>query len=331
MSGNPLLSVVVPVFNTSETLLQELCDSLCTDIPTDAEIIFVDDGSSTNTARWLDAFVESRDQFAVIHQNNSGQNAARERGVVSARGNYVAFCDSDDELRWDRMTSILQTLRADDVDAVVFNSNFIRDGKETSGYGNSVFPLELCHGDVKRFALSQCAEVWRNIFRRSLLTPEIFCRESYIGEDLAVTFLALAKVCTVRTFDVSPYLYRISDTGIERSADCEMRVKITNVFDFIRKNLGANAFSTYHDELEWQAILHVMNAEMFEILRSQHFESQYVTDLCVWMDSAFPDWKRNPYLRYARKSMGIRTRLITNRHFRTFRLFYKLWSLRKWR
>jgi|GEM_PF-4532863 len=312
-----LLSVIVPVYNTPSYYLRKLIYSLIKDKPSNTEIIFIDDGSKAYTAKLLDEFADKYTYIHSIHQDNAGQNAARKTGVNLARGQFIMFCDSDDEFRWTRMLPIINSLRHNEADAFIFNSSIINEqGVEKPGYGNTWFTLENCRHDIKRYALSQCAEVWRNVFRKELLTDDIFCTESKIGEDIAVVFLALTKAKTVKTFDCAPYLYRVTEEGIEHKAPGSTRLHIKDVFDFILSHIDDDSKSQYSHELEWEAILHVMCVEINEMLKT-NTNQRYIKELCSWMETTFPNWRKNPYLKIVWNTIGLRSKLILRHHFAT--------------
>ena len=84
----PIISIIVPVYNVRE-YLNDCLDSLMRQNYPKIEIILVDDGSTDGSAK-----KDSR--IKVIHQQNQGLSAARNRGIKEASGNYITFVDSDD-------------------------------------------------------------------------------------------------------------------------------------------------------------------------------------------------------------------------------------------
>ena len=88
----PRISVVIPTFNQSGYLAEAL-DSVLTQTFADYEIIVVDDGSTDGTASLLRTY---GDRIRVISQDNRGAGAARNRGLETACGRYIAFLDHDD-------------------------------------------------------------------------------------------------------------------------------------------------------------------------------------------------------------------------------------------
>ena len=92
MTTNPLFSVVVPTYNRLP-LLAEALGSVWRQTFTDYEVIVVDDGSTDGTAEWLDS---QTPRLRFLRQENKGPGAARNLGAAEAKGEYLAFLDSDD-------------------------------------------------------------------------------------------------------------------------------------------------------------------------------------------------------------------------------------------
>jgi glycosyltransferase involved in cell wall biosynthesis len=91
----PKVSIIIPVYNVEEYLV-ECLDSVINQTLQEIEIICVNDGS-TDTSREILAQYALRDpRITIIDQENSGQSAARNRGIDSATGEYIYFLDSDD-------------------------------------------------------------------------------------------------------------------------------------------------------------------------------------------------------------------------------------------
>lgn len=91
---NPTVSVIIPAYNRAPTLRAAL-DSVRQQDYQDWELIVVDDGSSDGTAAVADSLGDSRVRV-IRHEVNRGASAARNTGIRSARGRYIAFLDSDD-------------------------------------------------------------------------------------------------------------------------------------------------------------------------------------------------------------------------------------------
>ena len=93
--GNPLISVIIPVYNV-EKYLCRCIDSVIAQTYKNLEIILVDDGSTDNCGKICDEYAEKDKRFVVIHGQNAGVSAARNCGLDSMNGDYVMFVDADD-------------------------------------------------------------------------------------------------------------------------------------------------------------------------------------------------------------------------------------------
>ena len=90
---NPKVSVIIPTYNRAETVSRAI-ESVLAQTVTDIEVIVVDDGSVDDTGKLLEAMFGDRIRYFA--QVNQGASVARNRGVVEARGEWIAFLDSDD-------------------------------------------------------------------------------------------------------------------------------------------------------------------------------------------------------------------------------------------
>ena len=93
----PEISLVVPFYNVEE-YLADCLDSLLSQTWTDFEVVLVDDGSPDGSRAIADRYAAQDARIRIISVENGGLGAARNTGVRSARGRYLAFVDSDDLL-----------------------------------------------------------------------------------------------------------------------------------------------------------------------------------------------------------------------------------------
>lgn len=93
----PLVSVVVPIFNTAECL-PRLLDSLIGQEYENLEIILINDGSTDSSSSICENYAKTDKRITLINQANMGVSAARNHGLGIAHGKYVSFIDSDDML-----------------------------------------------------------------------------------------------------------------------------------------------------------------------------------------------------------------------------------------
>ena len=87
------VSVIIPTFNRKHTLKRAI-DSVLKQTYNIFELIIVDDGSNDGTGEWIS---KKYPKIQYIYQSNSGVGSARNRGIHSSKGSWIAFLDSDDQ------------------------------------------------------------------------------------------------------------------------------------------------------------------------------------------------------------------------------------------
>jgi len=99
MGKQPFISVIIPTFNRARQV-QSALGSVLTQTYRNFEVIVVDDGSTDETKKGVASFIKDQSRAGIqihyIDQPNQGQSAARNRGIKEAKGEWIAFLDSDD-------------------------------------------------------------------------------------------------------------------------------------------------------------------------------------------------------------------------------------------
>lgn len=127
----PALSIVVPVYNV-EKYLDRCMTSILNQDFSDWEMILVDDGSTDRCPALCDSYADKDHRIKVIHKKNGGLSNARNAGLKIASGEYVGFVDSDDTIRKDMYSRMINAAEEYHTDFVM--SDYMRvfsDGKST--------------------------------------------------------------------------------------------------------------------------------------------------------------------------------------------------------
>lgn len=102
-----LISIIIPVYN-AEKYLKAALDSVRAQSYTNFEVLLIDDGSVDASPQICDEYAGEDSRFRVIHQENKGPSAARNRGVEEAKGEYLTFFDNDDLLHKEFLKTLYQ-------------------------------------------------------------------------------------------------------------------------------------------------------------------------------------------------------------------------------
>ncbi len=138
----PLISVVIPAYNAEKTILETIA-SVEQQTFQDWEIIVIDDGSTDATLAKINQLQhESQDQrLQVFSYPNGGVAVARDRGIMHARGEYIAFLDADDCWTKDKLEKQLAALQAFPEAGVAYSwTSYFQDEAEIKIYpGDPVY------------------------------------------------------------------------------------------------------------------------------------------------------------------------------------------------
>ena len=128
--GKPAVSIIMPVYN-SENYLPETIGSVLRQTMEDFELILVDDGSTDASGRCCDDAAAGDSRVRVIHKENGGICSARNTGLRAAEGEYIAFCDNDDEVSEKLVEDNYRLAKQYHADVVRFSRKYraVREGK----------------------------------------------------------------------------------------------------------------------------------------------------------------------------------------------------------
>lgn len=139
----PVISIIIPTYNRASTLSRAI-ESVQAQTTSDWELIVVDDGSTDSTPDVLEGHAARMgDRLMVIRQQNCGCSAARNRGIEHARGEFLAFLDSDDEFLPHKLARQKELFAAfPQLDFVYSDYSFVDlDGQRTSSAFDAKFPI----------------------------------------------------------------------------------------------------------------------------------------------------------------------------------------------
>jgi glycosyltransferase involved in cell wall biosynthesis len=121
---NPLISIVVPVYNEAQTVAAVIQRLIAIDLPAPREILVVNDGSTDGTREVLDGITQ-RPELRIIHaEKNGGKGSAIRIGFAQASGTIVAIQDADLELDPAQLAELVKPI-LDGRTKVVYGSRFL--------------------------------------------------------------------------------------------------------------------------------------------------------------------------------------------------------------
>lgn len=208
-----MVSIIIPVHNAQANL--ETClGSVLSQTYDSWECILIDDGSVDESPVICDKFAAADKRFKVIHQKNAGVSSARNRGLDYARGDYVAFVDSDDSVSPGYLEALVEMIVEPETDLVVCGMNVHGvDGsnsvclplKEGSFSLDDVDTDQFLELEKANLLFGPCAK----IYRRDLIDKGIirYDEAKDYGEDLEFNLKYLSQVRRIFVVHESLYTY----------------------------------------------------------------------------------------------------------------------------
>lgn len=196
-STTPTISVIVPVYN-AEKYLRRCIDSVLAQTYTDFELLLIDDGSKDKSGEICDEYAQKDTRVRVFHKENGGVSSARNLGLDNARGEWVAFVDSDDYIEENYLKSFESNL---DADLVVGNMIICEDGKSPSDIDAHIVPgkyspiQSVLKGNLTKTVF--CAP-WGKLFRNDGIRDLRFDVRMTICEDTKFVYRYIAKAKDMR-------------------------------------------------------------------------------------------------------------------------------------
>lgn len=261
------ISIIVPIYN-AEKYLNRCISSIIKQTYTDLEIILVDDGSKDTSGDICDYWQKNDDRIIVVHQENSGVSAARNKGICQSTGKYIMMLDSDDYMATQTVQLLYQAIIKEDAQIAI--CDFV-EGEDDAYYFqinqppiSSVLEVLTAENATRRLYDSshsalQYGTPWAKLYRASLFDG-IQYPVGKIFEDIYITHELLGKcdrivVCPQKLI----YYYNHSDSIMHQEFHlgkldyleaCANRIKYYKKQGY--KELPEIAYDEYLHSLVWE-------------------------------------------------------------------------------
>ncbi len=212
MIPDPLVSVIIPVFNVKPYLAEAL-DSVINQTYEKLEILIVDDGSTDGSGIICDEYAKKDKRISVIHQTNSGLSAARNMGLDRMTGEVCAFLDPDDAYDRKFVEKLQNALLIADADLSVCKYTVHHTTGKLKRDNGPVVPSGA--SGIYNYSQGLCAladetinvSVWNKLYRRELWC-EIRYPDGHMYEDIDTSFRIFDLCNTINVIDEPLYLHR---------------------------------------------------------------------------------------------------------------------------
>ena len=306
----PLISVIVPVYNV-ERYLDRCIDSIVNQTYKNLEIILVEDGSPDNCSDMCDSWGEKDSRIKVIHQPNGGGGKARNCALDCARGEYIAFVDSDDYIAT-CMFEVLYSEFSNNVDIVecdyckVKNSSKVFS-KDIINYSTRIFTTaEAMRENITGHFFQQV--IWNKIYRKTVIGNIRFPEDTVIDDEFW-TYKVIGRARNLIHVEKVLYAYRQQNHSIMHTTFSQNRLQAIKAqeekLEYMAQNFPELWFAV-HEKL-WLLCLYLGQMSLKYLQKSACEESIGIIQTTL---------KKYPF---------------SKDEFRYFNLKYKIWwLLSKW-
>ena len=284
------VSVIIPVYNV-ENYLRKCLDSLVNQTLKDIEIIVVNDGSPDNSQTIIDEYVKKYPKKVVsVIQENGGQGAARNSGLLHATGEYFGYVDSDDYVEKNMYEELYKKAKEENADIVICGNNIVKENYE----------LLTKEAVDKEFLLGKMA-VWNKIYKKSIIVDnKISFRSKVWYEDLDFSMKVYLSSNKISIVDKPLYNYLLREGSTMNNNNIERNLELIESFDSLIsycKNKGI--YNETKEKIEFLCIYHMY---IFAITRVLNTDNKYKDKITIinkfrkYINSNFSNFKNNKYL-----------------------------------
>lgn len=289
MNTNPLVSVVIPVYNV-EKYLTRCLDSVLAQDYKNIEIICVNDCSTDRSVHILQGYeAEHPNIHVVMPEKNGGLGAARDLGMKSASGMYICFLDSDDYVATDYIARYMEAMEKD-TDIVI--------GSFLKCTGDKQIACKIVDNDV--FAWVMPSAVVR-LYRLDFLRKNgIDFRGLRYYEDGIFNLRCMVEHPKCKIIDYRGYYYMVNAASITQNRKGEMLFEtyISN-YRGLAKDIKWNELTTKdHEILEYEYVQGITICMIYNLRHAGvDFVEKFVVLRRETLQELFPEWRKNRLLK----------------------------------
>lgn len=267
MKNNKLVSIILPVYNVGE-YLEECFYSIVKQTYSSIEIIFVDDGSTDNSAELLEKFKALDSRVRVFRKENGGVSSAKNTGLKYANGDYITFIDPDDYVSNDYVEYLLSLVSDNDAD-IAYTTKFFDNYHTTQVDEELIKVVDSDEALYQILTYQISVAVWNKIYKKGLLLDNniFFYEDIFMGEGFNFNILAFKYAKKIAISNKKIYFYRRDNNN---SATTKFKIeKWENAIlaiERIKGNLQSNTNLKVKDAIkfaEWRT-----NVDAFTLLNT---------------------------------------------------------------
>lgn len=310
----PEVSVIVPVYNV-EKYLERCLNSLVNQTLQNIEIIIVNDGTKDNSEEIIKKFIEKYPQKIVyLKKENGGLSDARNYGMPYAKGEYIAFLDSDDYVEKDIYKEMYELAKKENSDMVECDFLWEYPNKIREDIGQT-------YNGKKEMLEKVRVVAWNKLIRRSILEEtKIQFPKGLRYEDVEFTYKLipyLEKVSFLKKLYIHYTQRDNSIINVQNEKTKEIFTVLDNVINYYKEN---DLYEEYKVELEYVYTRYLLCSSLLRIVKIQDKNIRKTLLKTTWenLNTKFPNWKNNEILK---KNQTLKDKYIKSVNKFTYKIY----------
>lgn len=294
----PFISVIVPIYN-AEKYLKDCVDSLVNQTLKNMEIILIDDGSTDKSSNIVDSYAKKYSNVIAKHVKNGGVSKARNKGLSLAKGEYIAFIDSDDYIDLTTYEKMYYKASSNDLDIVGCNTNIIYPGRLVNCNSNIPLLSKDNENDKKITLIYSYAVIWNKIYKRKILDNITFKEGSNFCEDVEFLYHVIPKANGFGNVNEYSYNYVQHEGSLTYVYDKKLYQLIDNFDGLVKLYKKEKPYKDYKDEIEYSYVRYLYGTFIKRLSKTKDKEKfdEGVELVLEKVNKTFPNYKKNKYIK----------------------------------
>lgn len=305
-----LISIIVPVYNV-EPYLDRCINSIVSQTYSNLEIILVEDGATDNSGKICDEWEKKDDRIKVIHKENGGLSDARNVGIENAKGDYIAFVDSDDFVKNNMYEVLLKNLKTYHADVSVCSAFDFLDNDDMENCQQDDIKLEYYENEdvfKKLFSkdIGKAVVAWNKLYVKKVFERDLRFSKGKFHEDVFFAHRMLGAIHSIVYTNQKLYYYYVRQGSISNTFNIKRLDELDGMYDrmiFFQQDRFKNteypvlSFLAYHDKLiRYYCYLKFYNEKKVYISNMKDIKQKFDSNYNKILESCTSKKKRLKYI-----------------------------------
>ena len=287
------VSIIVPFYNV-ENYIEKCLQSLVNQTLEDIEILLVNDGSQDTSEAIAKQFAEKYpNKIIYLEKENGGLSDARNYAIPYAKGQYIAFLDSDDYVETNMYEEMYNKAKKEDLDYVECDFLWEYPDKTLESKGKQ-------YNNKKEMFIHTRVVAWNKLIKREIVqNNHLEFPKGYRYEDVEFFYKLLPFIHHYGIVQ-KPLIHYVqrenSISNVQNARTKEIIDVLGHVIEYYKEN---NLFEEYQEEIEYTYARYILCSSMLRMVMIEDKKERKEIINMAWksLNTQFVNWKKNTYLK----------------------------------